>query len=307
MSPITTEDYSNEYETIRERHGISRRKYKSPGFCEKCNVFFGTKTDGHEPKDCRNPPFCDYHRMIGHSPIARCMRRCLHCMQWGHTMLFCRKIKECQLCGTSGHNPLSCWKYCTIKAWMERAEELQRCGECLAQFTTDAKRCTKCYTQRVYWKPTKCIERFFDKESQTEEGSSIDQESQTELKEAKAIIENQKRQKEEFNNKRLALENKLESSNTTIDSLNWKLQCIIKEKELELHKVNELDLLCKQKEMELRKVQEQINQKDFELEQHRKRNAQPSQTAPAQYPFGQSVLVVFSTLFLFAYTMNQVH
>ena len=168
MSPKTTRDYSDVYELIRKVYGTSRRKYKSPGFCEKCNVCFGEsgyniKGDDHEPKDCRNPSFCKFHDTIGHASTDWCERRCLHCMRFGHTMLFCRKIKECQLCGTSGHNPLSCWKYCTIKAWMERAEELQRCGECLAQFTTDEKRCTKCYTQRVYWKPTKCIERFFDK------------------------------------------------------------------------------------------------------------------------------------------------
>ena len=45
--------------------------------------------------------------------------------------------------------------------------------------------------------------------------------------------------------------------------------------------MNELDSLCKQKEMELEILWEQIAHKDIELEQHRKRNAQPSQTAPA--------------------------
>ena len=73
----------------------------------------------------------------------------------------------------------------------------------------------------------------------------------------------------------------MEGSNTTIDSLNWKLQCIIKEKEQELHKSNELDSLCKQKEIELRKLQEQISQKDIELEQQRKTSSQPYQTIPA--------------------------
>ena len=73
----------------------------------------------------------------------------------------------------------------------------------------------------------------------------------------------------------------MERSNTTIDSLNWKLQCIIKEKEQELHKVNELDSLCKQKEIELRKLQELISQKDIELGQHRGTSTQPYQTIPA--------------------------
>ena len=68
------------------------------------------------------------------------------------------------------------------------------------------------------------------KESQTEGDSYIDQESQIELQEAKGIIENQRRQIEELNNKILSLEDRLESSNTIIDSLDWKLQSIIKEK-----------------------------------------------------------------------------
>ena len=86
---------------------------------------------------------------------------------------------------------------------------------------------------------------------------------------------------EEMNSKILSLENKLESSNVTIDSLEWKLKSITKEKEQELQNVIKLDSLCKEKEMELRKLQELISQKDIELEQHRKTSAQPSQTVPA--------------------------
>ena len=80
----------------------------------------------------------------------------------------------------------------------------------------------------------------------------------------------------------LSLENKLESSNVTIDSLEWKLKSITKEKEQELQNVIKLDSLCKEKEMELRKLQLTISQKDIELEQHRKTSAQPSQTVPAE-------------------------
>ena len=54
-----------------------------------------------------------------------------------------------------------------------------------------------------------------------------------------------------------------------------------KKKEQELHKSNKLDSLCKQKEIELRKLQEQIVQKDIELEQQRKTSSQPYQTIPA--------------------------
>merc|ERR1712082_26978 len=122
------------------------------------------------------------------------------------------------------------------------------------------------------------------KESQTQENGYIGQESQTELQEGKAIIENQTRQIEEMNTKILSLEDKLERSNSTIDSFNWKLQCIIKEKEQELHKVNELDSLCKQKEIEQRKLQELISQKDVELGQNRVTSTQPYQTIPATPP-----------------------
>ena len=62
--------------------------------------------------------------------------------------------------------------------------------------------------------------------------------------------------------------------------MNCQWQSAVKEKEKELHKVNELDSLCKQKEMELRKLQEQIGQKDIELEQQRKSSSQPYKTIP---------------------------
>ena len=143
-------------------------------------------------------------------------------------------------------------------------------------------RCPHCYVPRTYWNPeSRYVTQENCKESQTEDNIHLGQECQAELQQAKAIIENQKMQIEELNSKITSLEDKLENCNTTIDSLNWKLQCIIKEKEQELNKVNELDLLCKQKEIELRKLQEQIGKRDIELEQYRGTNAQPYQTIPA--------------------------
>ena len=173
-------------------------------------------------------------------------------------MLFCHKVRNCDLCGKSGHNPIRCWKYCTMRLWMQRAGQFGRCGECLTLFTTDEKSCNNCYAKRVYWKPF----HSKDVESQTDNIHLV-KNFQTELQEKDTTIE-------KLNSKISSLENKLESSNAAIDDLNWKLQCIIKEKERELHKVNELDLLCKQKEMELKKLWEKITQKDIELEQHRK-------------------------------------
>ena len=258
---------------------IEYRGQKSPGFCPRCNAHLDEEDRwGHKPKNCRNPPFCPYHDTFGHAPTYICQRVCAYCRERHHTMQFCRKLKNCVLCGKTGHNPKWCWKWDRISDWLHRAEKLGRCGECLTLFKTDATKCTNCNKDRAYWSIKHQafipVPNLNCEESQTEENSNVIQECQTELQEGKTMIE-------ELKNKILSLENKLESSNATIDDLNWKLQCIKKEKERELHKVNELDLLCKQKEMELKKLWEKIAQKDTELEQHRKRSAQPSQTAPA--------------------------
>merc|ERR1712179_683627 len=201
----------------------------------------------------------------------------VYCKNKRHTMLYCNKIKDCKLCGKSGHNPLKCWKYCSIKKWMQRAEELGRCGECLTLFATDEKWCSNCRFDRGYWKPY----QWNHQETQTEEDSSIVQEKQTELQEKQSTIEDQRVQIEELNNKILSLEDKLESSITTINELNWQLQNAVKEKEEELQRVDILDLLCRQKQTELKGLQQEMCQKDFELEQHKKTSAQPSQTIPA--------------------------
>merc|ERR1711909_150415 len=127
-----------------------------------------------------------------------------------------------------------------------------------------------------YWKPHLKI----NNESKTED-SSIVQEYQTELQEKQSTIEDQRILIEELNNKILSLEDKLESSITTINELNWQLQNAVKEKEEELQRVDILELLCRQKVTELRGLQQEMCQKDFELEQHKKTSAQPSQTIPA--------------------------
>ena len=273
---------------------------KSPGLCSNCchPEFLEMEEEpsfGHKPKNCQNPPFCSAHYIFGHAETLKCRQLCVYCRKRGHTMQFCRKLKNCDLCGKRGHNPHRCWEFCTLASWARRAKELNRCMECLTLCTTETNHigenghpnsfCPNCYTWRTYWNPEHQYD-FNCKESQTEENSYTVQESQTELQEGKATIENQKMQIEELNNKILVLENKLESSNATIDNFDWKLQSITKEKEQELQNVNKLDSLCKEKEMELRKLQEQISQKDLELAQHRQTSAQSSQSipAPAQQP-----------------------
>ena len=261
-------------EYFRIKHGHSKRRYKSPSFCHKCGpAWFQMEYGwGHESENCRNPPFCDYHEIVGHLPTDKCKQRCSYCMKFGHNMRHCRKLKNCNLCGKLGHNPYSCWKYGSLREWANRARELNRCMECLTLCTTETNRidmygcanyfCKHCGAWRTYWNPEIQFDKINCKESQTEENTYIDQESQIELQEAKAIIENQRRQIEELNNKILSLENKWENSNATIDNLDWKVQSITKEKEQELQKVNKLDSMFKEKEMELRKLQEQIDQKD---------------------------------------------
>ena len=241
----------------------------------------------------RNSRRCEMCWMMGfisyHKETDKCQSWCSHCRVNGHHMSLCYKLKFCHLCGKAGHNPYRCWAYSTITDWLQRAREEDRCVDCLHPWKAKSDEynwvCGYCSGDNCTGKRAK---DYFPsrtpketKESQTEENSFIGQECQAELQQAKAIIENQKMQIEELNSKITSLEDKLENCNTTIDSLNWKLQCIIKEKEQELNKVNELDLLCKQKEIELRKLQEQIGKRDIELEQYRGTNAQPYQTIPA--------------------------
>ena len=128
----------------------------------------------------------------------------------------------------------------------------------------------------MYWKP---IGGDNHVESQTDQINSV-KNFQTKLQEKDTIIQ-------ELKTKTTALEIKLKSSKTAINELNLQWQNTVHQKEQELNKINSL---CEDKEIELKELLEQINQKDFELEQHRKRNAQPSQTAPAaaQQPYPAS-------------------
>ena len=181
---------------LRNRYGYSKRKYKSPGLCNKCGPdwIFENFEEGHVRENCRNPPFCGYHDTVGHTTTEKCKRLCHHCMKWGHSMRFCRKLKTCNLCGKFGHNPYSCWKYSTLRAWADRAKELNRCMVCLTLCTTETNyidknghpeyKCKHCGTWRTYWNgdPQYIFQNY--KESQTETNTE-DQEIKTELLQAK--------------------------------------------------------------------------------------------------------------------------
>ena len=141
MSPNKFEGFSKEdLEYLKSEYGYNRRKYKSPGFCRKCGIteIREMYIDGHEEKNCRNPPYCYYHEMVGHSPTNKCKSLCAYCHKRGHHMSMCRKIKICNLCGKSGHNPYRCWEYSTMRDWMSRAKALNRCANCLTLCTTEA-------------------------------------------------------------------------------------------------------------------------------------------------------------------------
>ena len=276
--------------------GSYKKGQKSPGFCPRCNVeteWYEKYLWGHKPKNCRNPPFCVIHDVFGHAPTTKCRRFCVYCRHHGHTMQFCHKLRNCDLCGQLGHNPKRCWRYYSIKQWMCRAEALGRCGECLTLFKADeAEICTNCHTYRKYWHPGhnwKSQNGVNCKGSQTETHDNREQELQNELllvtehfMNAQRRIDDLKEQIENLNIKIADLETKLEDSKTAMNELNFQLQNAQEGKEQELKKVNTFDSLCKEKEVELKKLKELISQKDTELEQHRKISVQTSQSIPAK-------------------------
>ena len=268
-----------------KKHGYRQRKYISPGFCWSCvpqdqhSEYFGLTIGGHEEKFCRNPPFCWAHGVAGHFATYKCSRFCNHCFEFGHSMQVCRKIKDCVLCGKPGHNPFRCWEYSTIKLWMKRAKELNRCAECLTLYTMETNQCTHCYTERVYWDPWR--PNKWEKESQTETYNCKNQEAQTELEQAQAIIENQKSQINECNNEIAILESKLEHYVSANDSLNSQLQNTTEEKEHALLKLDSLQLVYHERDVELvdaraavEKLQEEVGKKELQLEQYNISNAQ---------------------------------
>ena len=86
----------------KSQHKYNRRrqtKYVSPGNCLRCLKPGDDHTKpSHSPRSCRNPPFCNTCDMVGHATTAKCKAFCSHCMEPGHSMRFCRKIKVCVLC-----------------------------------------------------------------------------------------------------------------------------------------------------------------------------------------------------------------
>ena len=274
MPGITTENPSDKLEAIIRRN-------KSPGYCSKCCLdYWDDEEWGHKPKNCRNIKYCCFHGVEGHIPTLKCAQFCINCKNRGHSMHHCYKLKNCNLCGKVGHSPYRCWEYFRISMWLRKASEDDRCVDCLHPWkeSRDHTRCSNCHGKRA--------KDYFPSQSpqETRESQMNDytvQETQAELQQEKAIIEDQRLQIEELSNKISALEIQLKSSIETITELNSQLQNTLKEKEQELQKVNTFDSLVKEKEMELRKLQEQIKQKDLELERHRQTSAQSSQSIPA--------------------------
>ena len=214
-----------------------------------------------------------------HKETVKCNRYCCHCGVYGHHMSLCYKLKFCNLCGKAGHNPYRCWEYWSIEAWIGRARVLDRCRNCLSLWKFNTVTYESAIVCKHCGEGHKDVDTRQSKESQTTDDTHLVQ-FQTELQEKESIIEDQITQIEELNSKITALEVKLKNAKASIKELNYQWQSAVNEKEQELHKVNDLDSLCRQKEMELRELREQVDQKDSELEQHRRKSAQPSQTVP---------------------------
>ena len=83
------EIWARTYKALESKRGYCKSNYKSPGFCDLCyphptedsqksedNIAYqwdeGIETlQEHKEKDCKNPPFCQYHGMIGHFATLR--------------------------------------------------------------------------------------------------------------------------------------------------------------------------------------------------------------------------------------------
>ena len=268
----------------KNQHKYNRRqtKYVSPGFCDRCRPFGENHTiQGHSQRSCRNPPFCWLHTMVGHAPTAKCETFCNHCMGPGHSMRFCRKIKVCNLCGQFGHNPFSCWKYSTISDWMKRAKELNRCAECLTLFSKGDYMCAHCGTPRGYWIPTNITWKDNQKETQTSPDICIDQELHAELRQAETMVNEQKMQIADLNNKLLVLEEKLENYALAYNNVNSQLQIMTEQKELALQTTISLQNTLLDQHVEMNKLLTDNKQKDLQLEQHKQINNQFSSVISA--------------------------
>ena len=281
------------------------RKNKSPGFCPNCNPYFYQLDDwGHKPKNCRNTLYCDYHSVEGHVPTLKCTQLCSYCRNFGHSMPFCHKLKNCDLCGRYGHNPYRCWRYSTLTAWAERAKVLNRCMQCLTLCTTDKNcidkdgdpdyHCPNCRAWRTYWNPAPQFVHVNGncKGSQTETDDNTEQKSKTELLQSQAIINNKDLQINELSNKVLDLENKLANSISENKELKLELKkCITHEQQLALQKVQKLELACNEKDVELKnacstieKLKADIEHTHLQLEQYKHVSVQLSKVTPVITP-----------------------
>ena len=199
---------------LKGKRGYNRKSFKSHGFCWQCiptdldkfepKWMFLLDDDGefqnwgHKSKHCKNPPYCTFHCTLGHHPSKRCERYCSNCLMYGHTMQFCRKIKNCVLCGKKGHNPHSCWEYNTMMQWLRRTTDLKLCPECLTPSVEGDKDCRHCMQRYIQWSPYYTQQN--SRETQTEVNDCIDQEKQEEI-DWFEYMKNQKQQIEDLEDK----------------------------------------------------------------------------------------------------------
>ena len=213
--------------------------------------------------------------MLGHHPSEKCQRYCANCLMYGHTMQFCRKIKNCVPCGKKGHNPHNCWEYKTWMLWLERTD-LKLCLECLTTSVEGDSRCRHCQETYIHWSSYAhdLQQKTNSKETRTEDNDSIDQEKQEEMQNTKTIMENLKQQTKD-------LEDKLQQQVSTNEQLNAQLQDTSDEKEQVLQQLKGAKLKIDLVEAELvnarakiENLKAEIYQKDLQLEQSYQKVAQ---------------------------------
>ena len=288
------EQYEKIHEWLKSKPGYHRENYKSHGFCYNCiprssrdcpigfaTLGFESSSEyeqyeeefwGHKEEHCQNPPYCCLHMRPGHFENIRCKRYCYNCQIFGHTMQFCRKIKNCVLCGKKGHNPHFCWKYSTMISWLKRTKELKLCSECLFPCVEGESCCRHCKTVYVYILSDP--PHIDNKETQTEDDESIDQEIHVERQNAETIMEKQKQQIQD-------LEDRLQQQVSITENLNAQLQATILEKEQALQKLKETKLKFDSMEVQLvdaratiENLNAEINQRDLQEEQRQQKFAQ---------------------------------
>ena len=117
--------------------------------------------------------------------------------------------------------------------WLRRTTDLKLCPDCLTPSVEGDKDCRHCMQRYIQWSPYYTQQN--SRETQTEVNDCIDQEKQEEVQNTKTIVENQKQQIKD-------LEDRLQQQVSTNECLNAQLQDTSYEKEQVLQQLKEAKL-----------------------------------------------------------------